>query len=749
MNAPLPNFLAQLDQINNAEFLAEVYQDLEPGTHGWVCSFRQDPSSKEPGKWGGRPYKGLPNQAALIDRAGLDNTYFCTSVLAATETGEIVRRKDAFVRLAALVADDMAANQVVGENVSWELMTSPGKFQVGILVDQKDPDCQDKALVDRVMAAMAESGRHNDTSGNASVRYARLPHGTNTKGEYGRHFKVQLLQWNPEIRYSLDDACTAFGIDLDALRHQPAEQQAVALTLTPTQAPQPGSTAEVNQRAMQNFEAWVPALFPQAAKRGDGYRISSQSLGRNLEEDIGIAREGIVDFGVHDQGDPRQGKRTPVELVAEHRFSHDWKQAADWLRPRLGMAPFQRPADKSEAVGQPEEAAQSESESEHWLEAVKGYKAPLHHWTQPPPIRWAVDGLIREGTVGALIAPGATGKTTLLITLGICHALGVAFMGRTVKQGGFLLLSLDDSQEDLDAAVGQVIRSMALSDEQVQAVAAFLRVISLQGKSGPRSFNLPGSPGAPNPEMHQALMEACLATPSPVGLCVDTLRQFAGGPTNAEEVIMQVSAICASVSTHTGAYVCIPHHTGKAGAREDQGDMYAGSGSAAIADNARFVLVLETVRERSDLARLTADVQQEQNAGLCDVLRLTSRRGSIRHKAAPDLYIVRRGFSLQMATTQEAGSDARTLQILAAISAEVEAGRKPSKNSLFKVLGGNRNKVFAELDELIECGLVAGISVGKSAAEVEGGIGIGINKTMASGGLTAAGASFLSARKAL
>src|SRR5262249_21209967 len=41
-------------------------------------------------------------------------------------------------------------------------------------------------------------------------------------------------------------------------------------------------------------------------------------------------------FGVHDQGDPRRGKRTPVELVQAWLYQ-DQGQAAEWLRETLGI----------------------------------------------------------------------------------------------------------------------------------------------------------------------------------------------------------------------------------------------------------------------------------------------------------------------------------------------------------------------------------------------------------------------------
>lgn len=79
----------------------------------------------------------------------------------------------------------------------------------------------------------------------------------------------------------------------------------------------------VNEGALRNLAAWVPVLFPSAkAPRGSKaqtgpWRVTSKTLGRDLEEDISISPEGIVDFGVHDIGDDREGKRTPIDLILE------------------------------------------------------------------------------------------------------------------------------------------------------------------------------------------------------------------------------------------------------------------------------------------------------------------------------------------------------------------------------------------------------------------------------------------------
>jgi len=100
-------------------------------------------------------------------------------------------------------------------------------------------------------------------------------------------------------------------------------------------------TGRINDAAMQNLDLWVPALFPDAKRSGKGWRVTSRKLGRDLEEDLSISISGIVDFGVHDMGDEREGRRTPVDLVMEWSEQQLGQQmgigeAAHWLRETLG-----------------------------------------------------------------------------------------------------------------------------------------------------------------------------------------------------------------------------------------------------------------------------------------------------------------------------------------------------------------------------------------------------------------------------
>src|SRR5262249_54329448 len=82
-------------------------------------------------------------------------------------------------------------------------------------------------------------------------------------------------------------------------------------------------------------------ILPNARlEQGTGaWRVSSRDLGRQLQEDLSIAPNGIVDFGVADMGDSRDGKRTPIDLMIEFGGQRTAAEAALWLWGRLGGAP--------------------------------------------------------------------------------------------------------------------------------------------------------------------------------------------------------------------------------------------------------------------------------------------------------------------------------------------------------------------------------------------------------------------------
>lgn len=335
-----------------------------------------------------------------------------------------------------------------------------------------------------------------------------------------------------------------------------------------------------------------------------------------------------------------------------------------------------------------------------WVARVRSWVPPDDIGTTTPVVSYAVQGLIQCGKVGALVAAGGTGKTTLLLTLGVAHATGRKFLGLGVRQGAFVLLSMDDPQEDLDAALGAVIRSLKLMPAELEMVAKYLRVISLQGEPGLRTFSTRVGAATMPTGLEELLVEAVGDIPDLVGVALDTFRQFCGGNSNDEEVVKLTIAGATALAAQTGAYVVIPHHTGKQNFRDGVTDMYCGSGSAAIADNCRFVLLLQTAAW-SDIESKIQRTGQERG----DPLVLTSTRGSLLVRPPEPLYLHRDGFELGRIAGAVLTSSQRLDEKARAVLRAVRRGAQ-TKNAIAVAVGGNKAAVLALVDDLLHRGLL-------------------------------------------
>ena len=427
--------------MTNSDFLAEIYGELEPGTHGWVCSFRADPGNAPPLVWAGRAYKGMPQQAALIDKSHEDNSYFCTSVLTATEDGEIVRRKDAFVRLAVLVLDDVQLSDVQG--FSYAIQTSPGKFQVGIFLDGEDADTQNRQLVDRVMSALAARGRSNDASGNACVRYVRLPVGSNTKPRAAGTWQVKLDVWQPNVRWSLEDACAAVGIDIDGLR--------IAAQLPKTS---PSSTGQ------QNHAGEMIAGLTDPNPNARAYHESITRLAASLVAG-GMFPGAAVDFLYSLMDNNRPGD--PEELA---RWRSRREEIPRAVKSAEKFAPEERKPPTINinlATSSPDEPAPEPTPGD--LEPMDW--GSLAH-TQPEPTNWRYDGWLPEGTVTLLSANGGVGKSNLSFQLGVALAHGMSLFDIPTKPSKVLILSGEDEARTVHFRVANICQDLGISMQDLR-----------------------------------------------------------------------------------------------------------------------------------------------------------------------------------------------------------------------------------------------------------------------------------------
>ena len=141
----------------------------------------------------------------------------------------------------------------------------------------------------------------------------------------GRHWMgspTQLAEISPKVLRRLQ----ATKEEARKATAKPARKQ-----ITDQPAPADNDFERVNAAALALLDNWVPQLFPSAKKQsGTGaWRVSSKDLGRNLEEDLSLHRNGISDFG-------QEKGLTAVDVVVEFGGKTP-KDALHWLAGAVGM----------------------------------------------------------------------------------------------------------------------------------------------------------------------------------------------------------------------------------------------------------------------------------------------------------------------------------------------------------------------------------------------------------------------------
>jgi len=219
--------------------------------------------------------------------------------------------------------------------------------------------------------------------------------------------------------------------------------------------------------------------------------------------------------------------------------------------------------------------------------------------------------------------------------------LGREWMGRSVRRGPFILLSRDDDQDDLDAALIEVCLTMMLSESETALVRRELYVQSL--RSDPAFMLIQQVERGFKPSAFVPHLQREIGRIKPVCVAIDTVRQFTGIESTDEGGQIVFMSVCAMLAS-MGPAVIVAHHVGKQAAREKIVDMYSAIGSSALADNARFMWRLLKVDPTDEDVVLPFDMALSPDT---DLLQLISTRGSLRVKRPADIWYTRREFVLE------------------------------------------------------------------------------------------------------
>lgn len=217
----------------------------------------------------------------------------------------------------------------------------------------------------------------------------------------------------------------------------------------------------LNEVAMRRIPEWVPHFFPNARPYKEGFRVPSEGLGLNYEEELAIHPWplGIKHFGPADQGDKTEGRRTPVGVIAEYSLgTNDKKVAAQKLADLLGV-----PATEMGALIDPNQPRQlitlnagySPGNLHNQMNSMLGVKPRISfkgvrsiaelNKREFKQVRWIVQNVIPAGNMLLASRPKMR-KTWLALQLAMAVARGRKFLDWETVKGDVLFLGLEDNE---------------------------------------------------------------------------------------------------------------------------------------------------------------------------------------------------------------------------------------------------------------------------------------------------------------
>ncbi|URD61827.1 AAA family ATPase [Sphingomonas sp. KRR8] len=260
----------------------------------------------------------------------------------------------------------------------------------------------------------------------------------------------------------------------------------------------------------------------------------------------------------------------------------------------------------------------------------------LTEWnTATPKPRTIIDRWFYED-VGVFIAPGGTGKTTLLLFQIIHLILGLDLFGLEVRAPGpVIIITAEDSRETLIARLRFMCHQLNLTDEQKAAIREGVIITDVSGR-GLKLTTVEKDVVMPSKQLDRLIVEVGLRCPSL--LIFDPMVSFGVGESRINDAEQGLIEAGRRIRNAVGCGVIYVHHTGKANARDESLDQYSGRGGSALADGARMIHVLQRLQP-GEWTSKTGDILGPKDSGF-----VLARPKMTWCEPQPHLYIKRQGF---------------------------------------------------------------------------------------------------------
>jgi hypothetical protein len=216
---------------------------------------------------------------------------------------------------------------------------------------------------------------------------------------------------------------------------------------------------QVNTAALANIEAWAPTLFHQARfQPGTGaWRVSSEDLGRDLDEDISIHPGGIWDFG-------EEAPLTAVDLVIRCASVGTALEAALWLCGKLRIKPSTLGFTGAQQHGNLNGPVPNGQHDHLQIQDAGDIDV-----IQIPPRGWLLGVTFCRKFLSGLISEGGGGKTAIRYVQYLATATGRTLTGEHVHHRcRVLIVCLEDNLDEVRRRIGAAMLHHGITSADVK-----------------------------------------------------------------------------------------------------------------------------------------------------------------------------------------------------------------------------------------------------------------------------------------
>lgn len=191
-----------------------------------------------------------------------------------------------------------------------------------------------------------------------------------------------------------------------------------------------------------------------------------------------------------------------------------------------------------------------------------------------------------KGTVGGLVAAGASGKTYKALQDGVTIASGIG-ENNGIPMGPVLYLPAEDPIDEVGKRVKVIADDMKLNEKQMENCAKNFKIWSLLGESPDLLETIETDDSRP---LIDAICEIAASFDTPTRLIIfDTLRRFTYCDENDAGAMSKFLSCMEVICKRVGCSCLYLHHATKSAAMNGQLAMQqAARGSSVLSDNIRY-----------------------------------------------------------------------------------------------------------------------------------------------------------------